>query len=270
MASTSATARKAPKGQLLSGLVRCAGCRYRMSKGKGPQGEDMYRRRGRHASGTCPETAAILTETLDDYVEKVILAELDTAATLVPDTANRDEALAALEAAQAELEDFRQDTAARKKLGAAWHEWLDVYLHNVKEAEIALGRINELAGVAGSEGLARDHYLALPTDERREVLGASSMLSSCAVLVARAATSTRPPIAPASSGAAKPPPTCRASGSSTTFGLSTSGKATSKPGLRRRRQRRSAAKPSRRAWPDIGPTTLLWSGLIATPPCRSG
>lgn len=171
MASTSATGQKLKPSMLLSGLLRCAGCRYRMSKGTGPQGEVLYRCRGSYASGQCQERAFIKAEAIDGYVEEVILAELDTAAQLVPETANREETLGALEAAQAELEDFRQDTAARKKLGAAWHDWLDVYLRNVKEAEIALGRIDELAGIAGSEGLARDHYLALPIDERREVLG---------------------------------------------------------------------------------------------------
>jgi DNA invertase Pin-like site-specific DNA recombinase len=158
-------------GQLLSGLVRCAGCRYRMSKGKGPRGEDLYRCRANHASGRCPEPAAIKLDALDEYVEGVILAELDTAATLMPDTDGREQAVRALAEAQAALDDFRRDTAARRKLGAAWHEWLDVYLGNVREAQVELDRINNLTAMASSESVAREHYLGLPIDERRQVLG---------------------------------------------------------------------------------------------------
>jgi len=171
MASTAATGQNLKPSQLLSGLVRCGGCRYRMSKGEGPGGEALYRCRGKHASGECPERASIKVEALDAYVDAVMAAELDTPADLIPDTVSREDALRVLTSARSDLDDFRCDTAARKKLGNAWHEWLDVYLKSVQEAEIALGRIDELAGVSGTEGLASDHYLSLPTDERREVLG---------------------------------------------------------------------------------------------------
>ena len=61
------TRRIAPGGPngslpLLAGLIRCAGCRYSLSLGKGPGGEPLYRCRGKHASGRCPSPASILTD----------------------------------------------------------------------------------------------------------------------------------------------------------------------------------------------------------------
>ena len=162
--------RKLDPEQLLSGLVRCASCRYRLSKGKGPRGEPLYRCRGNHESGQCPQTCSIKLDALNDYVEEKILAELDTIAKLVPDGNEREKAAAKLATAQAALDDFRQDTAARQKLGPTWHEWLDTYLAEVKDAQLELTQIDSVARVAGSEGLAREHYLALPIAERREVI----------------------------------------------------------------------------------------------------
>jgi len=163
------TGHKLPAGELLSGLVRCAGCRYRMSKGSG-KGLIMYKCRGRHASGNCPEPAMILTDKLDAHVEETILAELDTAAKMVPDNKGRQKAVRVVEGAHAALEDFRKDTAARKKLGSAWHDWLDQYLADVRDAQAELDRFDGLTELA-SESVARDEYLALAMPERREVLG---------------------------------------------------------------------------------------------------
>jgi hypothetical protein len=89
---------------------------------------------------------------------------------MVPDNKGRRTALLAVEDAHAALEDFRKDTAARKKLGAAWHDWLDQYLTEIRDAQAELDRFDGLAELA-SESLARDQYLALPMPERREVLG---------------------------------------------------------------------------------------------------
>ncbi len=114
---------------------------------------------------------AILTETLDGYVEKVILAELDTAATLVPDTANSDDALAVLEAAHAELDDFRLDTRLGNDSAANGTSGWMCTSQRAGGRDSAWGALDDLAGIASSEGLAREHYLALRTDERREVLG---------------------------------------------------------------------------------------------------
>ncbi|HVT00394.1 MAG TPA: recombinase family protein [Solirubrobacterales bacterium] len=168
-----ATGRKDPPALLLSGIVRCAGCRYRMSKGTGPGGEVMYRCRGAHASGQCEERAYIKADAIDDYVEAVFLDGLDQEAEAVPDTADRDEALRLLEEARAATEDFRKDTAARRKLGDAWHEWLDAYLSDERKAEIRVAQITEATATGGRRRLFRDDYLAMPLAERRSVLAGS-------------------------------------------------------------------------------------------------
>lgn len=154
---------------LLSGLIRCAGCRYSMSVGRGSKGERMYRCRGRHASGRCPAAASITAEAVEHYIEAHVLAEIEGVAKMVPDSGERERASAELEQARAGLEDFRRDREARRKLGPEWHEWLDEYLAAVREAEARLGQLDQRAEVA-REGLTRDHFLDLPGDERREVL----------------------------------------------------------------------------------------------------
>lgn len=156
---------------VLSGLVRCAGCRYRLSKGKGgPDKVDLMRCRGRHASGRCPETAGVPLDQLTEYVEGIALDQLDGETELVPDSADRDRAAAAVRRAQEDLEDFRRDRDARRQLGpVTWNEWLGDYLRAVHEAEAELERLDGLVGAA-HRGLTREHYLALSVPKRREIL----------------------------------------------------------------------------------------------------
>ncbi len=155
---------------LLSELIRCQGCRYSLSLGRGPKGERLYRCRAKHASGRCPSPASVMAESIEAHVEEAVLSEIDGRVRLVPDSAERERASSALDQARGDLDDFRRDRAARRKLGAeGWHDWLDTYLAAVREAEAALDRLNLQVGL-GSEGVTREHYLALPSDDRREVL----------------------------------------------------------------------------------------------------
>jgi site-specific DNA recombinase len=154
---------------LLSELIRCQACRYSLSVGRDKQGERLYRCRGKHASGRCPHTASVRADAIESYVEEAVLSEIDGLVRLVPDSAERERADAALTQARTDLDDFRRDRAARRKLGSEWHEWLDTYLGAVRNAEVALECLNLHVGL-GREGLTREHYLALPSDDRREVL----------------------------------------------------------------------------------------------------
>jgi site-specific DNA recombinase len=164
--------REGPNGSLplLSGLIRCAGCRYSMSIGAGPKGERLYRCRRRHASGDCPRPAQVIGGAIEGHVERLVLAEIDGVARLVPDNADRERAQEQLAHARADLDDFRRDREARRKLGPDWHDWLDTYLEAVHIAEANLELLDQRAGAARA-GLTRDHYLELPVDDRREVLG---------------------------------------------------------------------------------------------------
>lgn len=157
---------------LLSGLIRCAGCRFGMSLGRGPKGERMYRCRARHASGRCPSPATVLANSVEEHVEGLVLGELERLVTQTVETSqDREQAAQALQRARTDLDGFRGDTAARRKLGPeAWHEWLDSYLDAVREAEAALERLAGQSAAIG-EGLTADHYLDLDLADRREVLG---------------------------------------------------------------------------------------------------
>lgn len=168
-----ATGRKDPPALLLSGILRCAGCRYRMSKGSGPGGEVMYRCRGAHASGQCEHRAYIMSGAIEAYVEEVFLDGLDQEAEAVPDTVDRGDAERTLEEARAATEDFRQDTAARKKLGSAWHDWLDVYLKDEREAEAKLAQAQEATSATGRRRLVREDYAGLSLSEQRTILAGS-------------------------------------------------------------------------------------------------
>jgi Recombinase/Recombinase zinc beta ribbon domain len=62
---------------LLSGLIRCAGCRFGLSQGRGAKGERLYRCRVRHASGRCPSPACISADAVEAHVEGRLLDELE-------------------------------------------------------------------------------------------------------------------------------------------------------------------------------------------------
>lgn len=172
---TPRVARSGPNGSLplLSGLVRCAGCRYSMSIGRGPKGERLYRCRRRHASGVCPRPAQVMADTLEQHIESLALARIERMTTeIVPDSSERERVVAALDQARADVEGFRRDHGARRLLGAAWLDWLDDYLKAVSDLERELEQIDQRGGVANS-GLTRDKYRALGVDDRREILGNS-------------------------------------------------------------------------------------------------
>lgn len=67
---------------LLSGLVRCAGCRHRMHPGTvgGQRKQLVYRCRGRHGAGVCPAPSNITRAHLDQIVVEQFLAHFSDVA----------------------------------------------------------------------------------------------------------------------------------------------------------------------------------------------
>lgn len=61
---------------LLGGLVRCASCGHRMSRGAS-KGGFYYKCRRHHSGVECPAPAAINSEKLESYAEAIALVELD-------------------------------------------------------------------------------------------------------------------------------------------------------------------------------------------------
>jgi DNA invertase Pin-like site-specific DNA recombinase len=97
------------KDNLLSGLVRCAGCRYVLSVGSigGKYPYRQYRCLGKHAQGVCTDRASILANILDPFVEEAFLHRLrgdgEIKVQAMDEQADLRDAMAELERAEAEV-----------------------------------------------------------------------------------------------------------------------------------------------------------------------
>ena len=78
--SHSVTPLRSPDGALLSGILRCAGCRYVMKPDYSMKADGsklrQYRCRGDHAAGRCPERATVSVHLIEPYVEQLFLDKL--------------------------------------------------------------------------------------------------------------------------------------------------------------------------------------------------
>jgi site-specific DNA recombinase len=96
-------------GLLLSGLVRCAGCRYLMKpdtmRGRDGSRLGLYRCRGRHAAGKCPAPASVMARVLDPHVEQTFLAALGPTGPLAEATTSTD----AVEIASQHVDDAERE-----------------------------------------------------------------------------------------------------------------------------------------------------------------
>jgi DNA invertase Pin-like site-specific DNA recombinase len=99
------------EGALLAGLIRCAACGFAMSRASdGARGHENYRCRARHSSGVCPAPARISISRADSYVTEQFLSLLEDDPVRIlgtPPTEDLDAAIAAVEAAEAELTAYR-------------------------------------------------------------------------------------------------------------------------------------------------------------------
>lgn len=98
-------------GALLSGILRCGGCRYVLKpdtmRGRNGDKLRLYRCRGDHAAGRCPEPASVLGRVIEPYVEQVFLDALGPDGPLARSTRSDrelDAARQAVDDAEAELE----------------------------------------------------------------------------------------------------------------------------------------------------------------------
>lgn len=142
---------------LLRGLVRCAACRYALvgQSGGGATGATPVYRCSQSKAGGCPEPSVITAAPLEAHMRQLALErvrglKLEAAADGL-DLAALD---AGLEAAEAELQAFAADLAARRKLGEAG--WQDALTARALARDDA--RAAREAGYAQSRiaGLTRD------------------------------------------------------------------------------------------------------------------
>lgn len=115
---------QADRSYLLAGLVRCAGCRYRMSPSRGGSGISVYRCIGDHGAGKCPTPSVVVCERIEEFAVRQVQEQWHPRLSIaVSDLASGadDTALQTLEAAEAELTAFARDLTARRLLGDEYH-----------------------------------------------------------------------------------------------------------------------------------------------------
>lgn len=172
--------RTAPgSGTLLSGLLRCAGCRYVLKPDKmklaGGRHARIYRCRGDHAAGVCPDRSAVMGRVIEPYVVEQFFAALEPDGMLgqiVPSSAEISALQLALDEADAELTAWRDETSIVEIGRGIYLDGLSARGRRVEECAAAvhaslaaLGR--DLPPIA----TLRKTWSTLSLDERRRILG---------------------------------------------------------------------------------------------------
>jgi hypothetical protein len=101
---------------LLAGLVRCAGCGHSMSRGSAKV--MSYGCPRQHSGVDCPAPAAVTLALLDQYVERLALAELSRLSVTATEGDGVEIARARMEAAERELSTYVEAVSAAS-IGAA-------------------------------------------------------------------------------------------------------------------------------------------------------
>ena len=170
---------RSPEGALLSGLLRCAGCRYVMKPDTiaGPDGNvRQYRCRGEHAAGRCPAPASALAHVVEPHVVAAYFAALgsDGAVTApVPDRAEAVRAQQALAEADAELAAWIEAVSVREFGREAYTAGLTIRRQRQHEARQALDTAVAASASGDPAALADLPALwpTLSTEDRRRLLG---------------------------------------------------------------------------------------------------
>jgi site-specific DNA recombinase len=168
------------EGTLLAGLVRCAGCRYVMSKsatqGAGrPERMLGYACRRHHSAGKCQASCTIKMELVEQYVEQEFLKRYaDVSIQGVLDNTDLDTARQEVAEAEAELEAFRDNERIRQALEAVGDSSFEDGIAG--RAEKVIGARQKLAAVRAS-AVGFDlpdavSYRTLTLPERRVLLRA--------------------------------------------------------------------------------------------------
>ena len=166
-------------GALLAGLLRCAGCRYVMkldSITRGGSKIPMYRCRGDHAAGRCPEPSSVLAHIIESHVEAEFLAALAPDGVLARPSSGDDteQALSnALDNAEAELADWLEAVSVTSVGRAAYAAALEARQQRVDQARDALDAAEAAAGVhLPPQADLQAIWPTLSTPERRRLLSA--------------------------------------------------------------------------------------------------
>jgi hypothetical protein len=171
--ASAARAAAMPRGDipiLLSGLVRCAGCRYVMTPSKsGPNGETLtYRCREKHTAGRCPEPATIVRARVDSYVERMAVAKMrDHAITATRETPDMAEAMAQRDALAADLDEFAVDATSRAVLGDRYHAVMEAKADALRQAD---AQVAALTASTSLPDVSAEEWADWPVKDRNAVL----------------------------------------------------------------------------------------------------
>jgi DNA invertase Pin-like site-specific DNA recombinase len=171
-------------GLLLSGIVRCAGCRYLLKpdsmRGRNGERLGLYRCRGRHAAGKCPAPASILARVLDPHVEAQFLEAIGPDGPLAEAMEANvavEQALHRVEAAEHELDAFLSDLELRSRIGEhRYREQSEARSAAVDQAAAELAAARQRGVLSGSlltPGAMLAAWPGLGVAEKRALLTAS-------------------------------------------------------------------------------------------------
>jgi hypothetical protein len=171
---TAPTPARSQSPSLLSGIIRCAGCRYAMrpdsqtQKGKKIR---QYSCHKQHSVGTCSEPSSILAVRIENYVLEDFFSSIEKPkVTVIDDDLALAKATEALEMAQAELAAFRDDERILGALGQdGFVKGLEKRAAAVTGAADALARIRSNRTEVDSAHI-EDVWDTLSIEDQQELL----------------------------------------------------------------------------------------------------
>jgi DNA invertase Pin-like site-specific DNA recombinase len=192
-----APSRNGGDGSLLTGLVRCAGCRHTMTPGETQGGGRktrllVYRCRRNHGGGKCTASCAVKRELVEEYVERAFLERYsDISVGGVDATSELDQAQRALDDAEFELKSYRDNESVRDSMAALGDQsFEDGIASRVERVLAARERLSSArTSAVGFEVPDEVTYWSLTVPERRRLLRAGIG----AIFVRRSTVRGRPP-----------------------------------------------------------------------------
>lgn len=162
--------RKQHDPALLAGLVRCAGCQRTMAADM-TVGERIYKCANRAARERCDAPAIIAQRKLDSYITDLALSHLaDGQVAAARRGDDVDDALRALNVAEAELEAYQEVTRVSTVGAASFERGMRRRVEEVEAARHALAQARQRVGPLPEMGDIRELWEALSVEERRHLL----------------------------------------------------------------------------------------------------
>jgi site-specific DNA recombinase len=175
--------RAARNPPLLSGLLRCAGCRHRLHAHIDRDQQRVYKCRRSYGDGLCPEPAFTARgHEVDAHVERLFFDAVGWLASTPPALAGDVEsARRSVRGARAKLEAFRDDPAIIEQLGGEdFAAGVNARRRAVEIAEAEELRAHERAAPAALEPIAlREAWPELDVREKKKLL---ALVIDCAFL----------------------------------------------------------------------------------------